>query len=247
MYALSAQVQGAEVVQAPLVDAGNAFDLPADLADRARGCRIAFLCSPNNPTGNTISAETVAALAAAQDGTGLVVVDEAYVEFAPETSMIPLLAEYRNLVLLRTLSKAHALAGCRLGAVIADPVVIDLLRRIIAPYPLPTPTVSIALKALSENALAAEREQLQTLAAERDRLTEALAASPGIVKTWPGAANFVLVRAVDGPRLVRDAAAAGIRVRDQSAQPGLADCVRITVGAPEENNALIGFMREWNS
>ena len=247
MYALSAQVQGAEVVQAPLVETGDGFDLPADLAARARGCRIAFLCSPNNPTGNTISAETVAALAAAQDGTGLVVVDEAYVEFAPETSMIPLLARHPNLVLLRTLSKAHGLAGCRLGTVIADPVVIDLLRRIIAPYPLPTPTVSIALQALTEDALAAERAHLETLAAERDRLTEALASSPGIVKIWPGTANFVLVRAADGPRLVRDAAAAGIRLRDQSAQPGLDDCVRITVGAPEENNALIGFIREWNS
>ena len=174
-------------------------------------------------------------------------VDEAYVEFAPETSMIRLLAEHPNLVLLRTLSKAHALAGCRLGAVIADPVVIDLLRRIIAPYPLPTPTVSIALQVLNEDSLATERRQLAMLAAERDRVTGVLADSPGIVKVWPGAANFVLVRAADGPRLVRDAAAAGIRLRDQSAQPGLADCVRITIGTPEENNALIGFMQEWNS
>ena len=247
MYALSAQVQGAGVAQAPLVATGDGFDLPADLVDKADGCRIAFLCSPNNPTGNTISVETVAALATAQQGTGLVVVDEAYVEFAPETSMIRLLAEHPNLVLLRTLSKAHALAGCRLGAVIADPVVIDLLRRIIAPYPLPTPTVSIALQVLNEDSLATERRQLAMLAGERDRVTGVLADSPGIVKVWPGAANFVLVRAADGPRLVRDAAAAGIRLRDQSAQPGLADCVRITIGTPEENNALIGFMQEWNS
>jgi histidinol-phosphate aminotransferase len=161
--------------------------------------------------------------------------------------MISLLVEHPNLVLLRTLSKAHALAGCRLGAVIANPVVIDLLRRIIAPYPLPTPTVTIALRALSEQSLDAQRLHLATLATERGRLTEALGTSPGIVKVWPGAANFVLVRAADGPRLVQDAAAAGIRLRDQSAQPGLGDCVRITVGTPEENDVLIGFMREWNS
>jgi len=247
MYALSARVQGADVVQAPLVDTGDTFELPDDLSEKAGGCRIAFLCSPNNPTGNTIRAETVSALATAQEGTGLVVVDEAYVEFAPETSMIPLLAEHPNVVLLRTLSKAHALAGCRLGAVIADPVIIDLLRRIIAPYPLPTPTVAIAMDALTEASLTGEREHLATLAAERGRVTEALVSSPGIAKVWPGAANFVLVRAIDGPQLVQTAAAAGIRLRDQSAQPGLGDCVRITIGTPEENNALIGFMREWNS
>ena len=147
MYALSARVQGAEVVEAPLVDLGETFDLAPDLEEKSAGCRIIFLCSPNNPTGNVIDAERVAALAEAQAGEGLVVVDEAYVEFAPETSMLRLLERHPNLVLLRTLSKAHGLAGCRLGSVIAHPEIIGLLRRIIAPYPLPTPTVRIALRA----------------------------------------------------------------------------------------------------
>lgn len=244
MYALSARVQGAEVVQAPLVDRGETFDLAPDLEEKAAGCRIVFLCSPNNPTGNTIEAERVAALAEAQAGTGLVVVDEAYVEFAPETSMLPLLQRHPNLVLLRTLSKAHALAGCRLGSVIAHPEIIGLLRRIIAPYPLPTPTVKIALRALADDALAAERGHLETLASQRARLVKALEQNPAIEKTWRSAANFVLVRAADGKQLVDDAARAGIRLRDQSAQPGLADCVRITVGTPEENAALIEFLQE---
>ncbi|MEX0915460.1 MAG: aminotransferase class I/II-fold pyridoxal phosphate-dependent enzyme, partial [Wenzhouxiangellaceae bacterium] len=95
MYALSARVQGAEVIEAPLIDCGFdggcTFDLPPDLEEKANGCRIVFLCSPNNPTGNIIDADRVAALADAQAGRGLVVVDEAYVEFAPETSMLPLL------------------------------------------------------------------------------------------------------------------------------------------------------------
>ena len=244
MYALSARVQGAEVVEAPLVDLGETFDLAPDLEEKSAGCRIIFLCSPNNPTGNVIDAERVAALAEAQAGEGLVVVDEAYVEFAPETSMLRLLERHPNLVLLRTLSKAHGLAGCRLGSVIAHPEIIGLLRRIIAPYPLPTPTVRIALRALADDALAAEREHLETLAAERARLFSALAQNPDVEKVWRGAANFVLVRVVDGKRLVDDAARAGIRLRDQSAQPGLADCVRITVGTPEENTALIDFLRQ---
>jgi histidinol-phosphate aminotransferase len=245
MYALSARIQGADVVAAPLVDRGEAFDLPDDLEARADGCRLTFLCSPNNPTGNTIPVERVAALAERRAGTGLVVVDEAYVEFAPESSVMPLLDAHRNLVVLRTLSKAHALAGCRLGSVVADPAVVELLRRIIAPYPLPTPTVAAALKALRPENLAAQRQHLQMLAREKDRLMPALAEHPGIERVWPGRANFVLVRAADGRRLVGDAAAAGIRLRDQSAQPGLADCVRITVGTPAENDALIEFLRGW--
>jgi len=247
MYALSARVQGAGVVEAPLVDLGHTFDLAPDLEQKSAGCRIVFLCSPNNPTGNVIDADRVAALAAARADEGLVVVDEAYVEFAPETSMRALLERHPNLVLLRTLSKAHALAGCRLGSVIAHPEIIGLLRRIIAPYPLPTPTVKIALRALADDALAAERGHLETLAGERGRLVEALAESPAIERTWRSAANFVLVRAVDGKRLVADAARAGIRLRDQSAQPGLTDCVRITVGRPEENAALIDFLADSQS
>jgi len=247
MYALSARIQGAGVVEAPLVEGDCGFELPAGLEARAKGCRLVFLCSPNNPTGNLVAPERVSQLAARQAASGLVVVDEAYVEFAPETSVLSLLQEHRNLVILRTLSKAHALAGCRLGCVIADPAVIDLLRRIIAPYPLPTPTVSAALRALAPESLASTREHLKTLAAEKQRMVAALSAHPGIVRLWPGHANFVLVRAVDGAGLVGSAASAGIRLRDQSAQPGLADCVRITIGTPEENDALTRFLKGWRA
>lgn len=245
MYALSARVQGADVVEAPLVEGDDEFGLPDDLESRASGCRLVFLCSPNNPTGNLIDPERVAALAGAQADCGLVVVDEAYIEFAPETSVLALLDQHRNLVVLRTLSKAHALAGCRLGCVIADPAVVDLLRRIIAPYPLPTPTVAAALRALTPEALAETARHLEILASEKARLVSALSAHSGISRVWPGHANFVLVRAVDGAGLVRSAGHAGILLRDQSAQPGLADCVRVTVGTPGENDALLDFLQGW--
>ncbi|MGK7295956.1 MAG: histidinol-phosphate transaminase [Candidatus Wenzhouxiangella sp. M2_3B_020] len=245
MYALSARIQGAEVIEAPLVDEGREFGLPDDLVDRAAGCKLVFLCSPNNPTGNVVAAERVAEVAESLDATGLVVVDEAYIEFAPETSALPLLDNHRNLVVLRTLSKAHALAGCRLGTVIADAGVVELLRRIIAPYPLPTPTVAAALHALSPGALAVQREHLDTLAGEKTRIVRVLDDHPGIVNVWPGRANFVLARAVDGAGLVAAAADEGIRLRDQSAQKGLADCVRVTLGTPEENDALIEFLQGW--
>jgi len=243
MYALSARVQGAEVVAAPLVEREIDFELPDDVEHKADGCRVVFLCSPNNPTGNLVDPGRVAALA--RSGRGLVVLDEAYVEFAPETSMLPLIDAHPNLVILRTLSKAHALAGCRLGSVIAHPEVIGLLRRIIAPYPLSTPTVHAAMAALAPDALATAKARLATLSAQKPRLVEALRAHPAIGRVWPGQANFMLVRAADGPALVRDAQTAGIRLRDQSDQPGLDNCVRITVGAPAENDALIDFLAGW--
>ena len=247
MYALSARVQGAGVVQAPLIERDGDWTLPDDLEARADECRITFLCSPNNPTGNVIPRLRIESLLRATAGRGLVVIDEAYVEFAPETSALDLLDQYPHLVVLRTLSKAHALAGCRIGSVIARPELIDLLRRIIAPYPLPTPTIEAALTALAPEALAAEAGHLHSLAEQKQRLVAALESHPAIRHVWPGHANFVLVRVAEGARLVRDALAADIRLRDQSAQPGLDECVRISVGTPEETDALLDFMKGWTA
>ncbi|MGB0513210.1 MAG: histidinol-phosphate transaminase [Wenzhouxiangellaceae bacterium] len=247
MYALSARVQGAGVVQAPLVERDGDWALPDDLETRAADCRITFLCSPNNPTGNLIPRHRIEALLGAIAGTGLVVVDEAYIEFAPESSPLDLMGKYSSLVVLRTLSKAHALAGCRIGAVIAQPVIIDLLRRIIAPYPLPTPTVDAALTALAPESIADQATRLHTLAQQKQRLVAALETHPSIRQLWPGHANFVLARVADGARLVRDALEANIRLRDQSAQPGLEHCVRISVGSPDETDTLLDFIRGWTA
>jgi histidinol-phosphate aminotransferase len=175
------------------------------------------------------------------------VIDEAYIEFSERSSLASRVAQQPNLVVLRTLSKAFGLAGCRLGALIAHPEVVDLLRRIIPPYPLPTPAVAAAEAALEPEAVAARREQIDLLMDDKRRLVAALEDHECIRKVWPGEANFVLIRAADGPALVRAAAAAGIRLRDQSAQPGLADCVRITLGTPEENTAFIEFLQKWQA
>lgn len=245
MYALSARIQGARVVEAPLVEHDGDFEAPDDLVDLAGGCKIAFLCSPNNPTGNLLTANTVEAVSKAMNGTGLVVVDEAYVEFQSGPSFTRKLAGHPNLVILRTLSKAHALAGCRLGTVIADPAVIGLMRRIIAPYPLPTPTVHAAMAALTPEALATQSERLSTLADEKRTLVHALEAQAWVRALWPGEANFILTRVPDARAMIEAAAEAGIRLRDQSAQRGLENCVRITVGTPEENQALIRFLNRW--
>jgi len=245
MYALSAKVQNAEVIEAPLVEVDGDWQLDLAAIEQASPCRLYFLCSPNNPTGNLIEAETVLALARRVADHGLVVIDEAYIEFCDRPSLAEHVSRQANLVVLRTLSKAYALAGCRIGAVIADASVIDLLRRIIAPYPLPTPSVAAALAALAPAALARQQTQLARLEALKAALLAQLRTHPGILAVWPGQANFVLVRVADATALVRAAFAAGIRLRDQSAQPALAGCVRITIGSEDEMATLTAFLRDW--
>ncbi len=248
MYALSARIQNAEVIDVPLVEveiSDGTFDWQLDLPAMAAApaCKLVFLCSPNNPTGNQIPVNTVIELARARRDQGLVIIDEAYIEFADQPSLISRLAEADNLVVMRTLSKAFGLAGCRIGAVIGHPEVIGLLPRIIPPYPLPTPSVTAALQAL-ENGQDCET-QVATLNDQKAKLVAFLQSLPAVRRLWPGTANFLLLRVDDGPGLVAQASEAGIRLRDQSSQPGLEDCVRISIGTPEENQTLMTFLKEW--
>lgn len=245
MYALNARIQGANVVEAPLVEDGHGFALAVDVAERISVCKLAFLCSPNNPTGDMIAADELRVLA--QRAAGLVAVDEAYQEFSGRESAATLIRELKNLVVLRTLSKAFALAGCRVGAVLAHADVIALLKRILPPYPLPAPSVAAALKVLTPDGIARMREQVRLLREEKARLCEALESHPAIRRLWPGEANFVLAQVGNAADFVAAAADAGIRLRDQSYQPGLANCVRITIGTEAENDVLLSFISHRSS
>ena len=247
MYALCARIQGADLEEIALIETAAGFELDSAALAAAAPAKLLFLCSPNNPTGNGLSAETVLAIAREHADESLVIIDEAYIEFSERQSLAARVVEQPNLVVLRTLSKAFGMAGCRLGALIASEAVIELLRRIIPPYPLPTPAVAAAEAALEPEAVATRREQLDMLMDDKRRVVQALEAHDSIRRVWPGEANFVLVRATDGAALVREAASAGIRLRDQSSQPGLSDCVRITLGTPEENTTLIEFLKGWRA
>lgn len=247
MYALSAQVQNAELVEVPLIPADGDWQLDLAAVEAAPACRLYFLCSPNNPTGNLIEAQSVLGLAQKVAGHGLVVIDEAYIEYCEQPSLAAAVGRQPNLVVLRTLSKAYALAGCRIGAVIASNEVIELLRRIIAPYPLPTPSVAAALAALAPRALLKQRAQLARLVRLKLALVALLSKHPSIIKLWPGRANFVLLRVPSAANLVSAAAEHGIRLRDQSAQPGLDGCVRISIGSPAEMQSLTEFLQRWRA
>lgn len=239
MYRIGAQLQGA-AYRTLTLDAAEDFALdPERLLDLVDAdTKLVVLCSPNNPTGELHHA-AVPFLADALAGRALLVVDEAYVEFAGVASAAALLDRHDNLVVLRTLSKAHALAGARIGSLIAHPDVARFIGRIAAPYPLPLPCVAAAIAALEPATLQRTHARIATLIDERRRLAEALAALPDVRRVWPSAANFLLVRFADGRAALERALAAGVVLRDVSGQSGLSDCLRITIGSPYENDTLL--------
>lgn len=238
MYAICASVQGAGVLSLPL-DTDFNLDPDALLVDLPQTVTLVFVCSPNNPTGGLVPLASIECLATALAGRALLIVDEAYIEFAEADSAAMLLDRYPNLGVLRTLSKAWALAGARIGALLADPQVIDLLHRIMPPYPLPTPSVQAALDALDEDGRRLTGERVATTVVERERLADALAAMPGVRTVYPSRANFLTVSLDDAAGTYRALVGYGIVVRDVGHYPGLAGCLRFSVGTPHENTRLL--------
>jgi histidinol-phosphate aminotransferase len=240
MYSVSARIQGAKVLQAPLLAAdGFALDEQALIERCAAAVKLVFLCSPNNPTGNLLDEAAVVRIAQRLSGRALVVLDEAYIEFAARPSLARLVPQQPNLAILRTLSKAHGLAGARCGALIADPQVIALLRKIIPPYAIPQLTLEAVLDRLTPAARAESRTALELLLAERERLLSELPRLPRITRVWPSAANFVLAEFTDAGESLARAREARLLVRDARGYPGLGRALRITVGAPEQNGRLL--------
>ncbi len=243
MYAVCAHIQNARVIAAPLA-ADFTLDVDAVLAALVPAVKLIFVCAPNNPTGQGVSHADLERLAQALSGRALLVVDEAYVEFADVPSVTGLLDRYEHLVVLRTLSKAWALAGARIGSVLAHADVIRLLRHIMPPYPLPRPCVQAALLALSGRGCANARERIAVVRAQRARLASALRGLPGVREVLPSQTNFLTVRFADAGAAYRRLLAAGIVVRDVRHFPGLADALRITLGTPQENDLVLATLQD---
>ncbi len=243
MYAVSAHIQGAEVITVPL-GADFALDVEATLAAVTPAVKLVFVCTPNNPTGTQVPRRDLERLAQGLAGRALLVVDEAYVEFADEAGMADALDRFEHLVVLRTLSKAWALAGARVGCLLGHPDVVALLRRIMAPYPLPRPSVAAALLALSGWGQANAREHLAVVRAERTRMCEALRWLHNVREVLPSQANFLAVRFDDAAGAYQRLLAAGIVVRDVRRYPNLGDALRITIGTPAENERVLAVLQE---
>ncbi len=178
-------------------------------------------------------------ICAALDGKAIVVIDEAYVEWSRVPSFSRWLNRFSTLAILRTMSKAHALAGARVGALLANPELIELARRVIPPYSLAAPSVEAALRALDPPELAAAHARLESLLAEREYLARGLAASPLVDRVWPSDANFLLIDCRDADHFVSNTLAGGLIVRDLRAHPALPRSLRVSVGTRAQNDAVL--------
>jgi histidinol-phosphate aminotransferase len=246
MYAVCARLQGARLLEVPLSDRDDDFHVDLDqvaCAALSQGAKLVFLCSPGNPAGGVLAAAEVLALARQLEGRSLVVVDEAYVEFANQPSLVPEIGVQPNLAVLRTLSKAHALAAARIGCLIAHAEVIEALRRCQAPYPVPVPCAEQALRALVPASRASTEAAVAAVRSERERLSAALDGMAGVRRVYPSQGNFLLVRFDRVEAAYRNLLDAGIVVRDMRALPQLGDALRISIGMPEQNRRVIAALR----
>jgi histidinol-phosphate aminotransferase len=244
LYQVYASVQGARTICVPLrADRDFAVDTDALLAACDARTKLIFLCSPNNPVGTVIPRQQLLRIVKARAGKSVVIIDEAYIEYSDTDSLAPLVSQYDNLVVLRTLSKALALAGARCGAVIASAGLIRLLDGVLAPYALSSPVISSAELALSNKRLTEARKAVSRIIAERERLRVELAACNAVQRIWPSLANFLLVR-FGNLREVRSCLKdAGIAIRTYDNDAALKDCARITIASAIDNDRLLRALR----
>lgn len=234
MYEVSANINDIEVKKVNLLP-----DYQLDLGRIAESIdsntKIIFICSPNNPTGNSLIRSDIETILA--NFKGLVVIDEAYINFSRQKSFIQELTEYANLVVLQTFSKAWGLAAIRLGMAFSSTPVIDILNKVKPPYNINQPTQDLALAAL-EN-IQQVNEWIRITVIERERLSNALARIEVVKKVYPSDSNFLLVEINDAQNLYYKLLEQGIVVRDRSKVTLCDNCLRITIGTTEENNELL--------
>jgi histidinol-phosphate aminotransferase len=233
MYEVSAHINNVHIVRVPLTKDFQ-LNLPALEESVTPRTKIIWLCSPNNPTGNSLLRADVELLL--NNFPGLVVIDEAYINFSRQKSFIQELPEYPNLVVMQTLSKAWGLAALRLGMAFASTAIIRIMDKVKPPYNINEPAQELALKALEE--VGQVNDMIRILVSERDRLAEALPQIPMVEEVYPSDANFLLVKMQHARAVYEFLLERGIVVRDRSKTPGCEGSLRITIGTPEENNQL---------
>jgi len=238
MYRHYAAVQGARVIDfAVSPDNDFAIDVDALMAVCDETVRIVFLCSPNNPTGNSLARADLVRILQRCEKQAAVVVDEAYVEYSEHASVVDLLADYENLIVLRTLSKALGCAGARCGSVIAAEAATNVLAAVQSPYALATPVVECIENALADNGFSAASQRAAETCRERLELVRAIKELRLVEYVWPSDANFFLMRVADAPKVMRHCASHGVLLRDFGKDmPG---CIRVSVGSPTENRRLL--------
>lgn len=241
MYEVSAAINDVRIVDVPLTPE-YVLDVQAMLPKLTDDVKIVFLCSPNNPTGNLLPEDQIITIL--QHAKGLVVVDEAYIDFAPESSLIRILKDHPNLVILQTFSKAWGLAALRLGMAFASEEIVSVLNKIKPPYNINAVTQQLAYEAIGQ--IMKKEQMVAGILMERTYLEEELAKLPVILKVHPSDANFILVKTKNGTGMYSYLIEQKIITRDRSKVTLCENSVRITVGTHEENEALIDALKKYN-
>ncbi len=238
MYRVSADINNVAYRDVPLNDR---FDFSADDLLRATDehTKLIFLCSPNNPTGNSLNRDEI--VKTVQKFSGIVILDEAYIDFSSHPSMLPELNRYPNLVIFQTFSKAWAGAAIRLGMAFAVPEIIDIMNKVKFPYNVNRLTQDYALRLLADEHLMKERVKI--LLREREMLQKRLSEPTCVEKIYPTDANFILIKVSDADGIYRELVKKGIIVRNRNTVSLCGNCLRVTVGTPSENEALIGALK----
>ena len=238
MYRVAADINDVEVREVQL---GDDFSLPVDslLASCDENTKLMFICSPNNPSGNSFPMEQMLALADAFNG--VLVVDEAYIDFANQPSLLTVLPKYKNLIVLQTLSKAYGLAGLRLGLAFADAEIMSIFAKVKYPYNINLAGMERAKELLARDVNA----EIELLKSERERVAVALEQMQCVEKVFPSDANFLLVRVNDARGLYNALIEEQVIVRDRSRIKGCEGTLRITLGKPEENDRMLAIVDKW--
>lgn len=242
MYEVCAAMNDIAIKKIPLLN-NYQLDLTAIETAIDVHTKLIFICSPNNPTGNSIHREDIEIILNNFDG--LVVIDEAYINYAKQKTFITELTEYPNLVILQTLSKAWGLAGLRLGMAFAGQPIINYLNKVKYPYNINTATQQLAIEALGN--ISSVNNWTKTTVEQRDWLQTALLSLSFTKTVYPSDANFILVKMDDAPAIYHYLADKGIIVRDRSSVLLCEDCLRITIGTPDENSQLIECLKNYKA
>jgi histidinol-phosphate aminotransferase len=240
MYEVGANINDIEIQKAPLLSDYqlNVAHIEQLVNERTK---IIWICSPNNPTGNSLDRIDIETILNHFDG--IVVVDEAYINFSKQKSFVQSLIDYPNLVVLQTLSKAWGLAGLRIGMCFASPEIIGYMNKVKAPYNINIVTQELALQALEE--VGQVNDMIQLLVDMRIALAEVIASMPHVIKVFPSDTNFLFVKIPHARKLYEYLLTLGIIVRDRSTLELCEDSLRITVGTEQENTALVDAMYQW--
>lgn len=239
VYAVSADINDVELRTVPL---GEDYSLPVDrlLESADANSKLMWICSPNNPTANSFSRDDILRLV--REFKGMVVVDEAYIDFASAPSLISEIGRHPNLIVLQTFSKAWGMASLRIGMAFAVAEIAELYARVKYPYNINGPTQTEVLRRISETDI---RPQVEEIRAQRDFLSRRLAAHPRVLKVYPSDANFILVKVDDADAMYDYLSSHGVIVRNRNRVKGCEGCLRFTVGTPEENLRVTTLLEKY--